>query len=162
MILSQRIYLETDIDLFVEGNPIRRRTPEGTYELPRTGVDAIALDANGEWLYYGALNGTSLYRVRTKDLRNTQLSSEELTARVEGYTEKPIFNGILIDTAGNIYLGELAANAIGVGSPYKQVQVTPSTTFWNRNKSANISNLIDYLLTPFSSLESFLYIFFET
>lgn len=102
------------IDLFVEGNPLRRRTEDTTYERPHVGVDAIALDPANEWLYYGPLHGTSLYRIRTADLMNPSLSAAELGDRVEKYADKPICDGILMDGAGNIYLGELGANAIGV------------------------------------------------
>ncbi|PSR19472.1 hypothetical protein C8255_02215 [filamentous cyanobacterium CCP3] len=108
------------IDLFVEGNPLLRRTPERTYQRPQVGVDAIAIDANNEWLYYGALHGTSLYRIRTADLRDGSLSAAELASRVEKYADKPICDGILMDGAGNIYLGELAANAIGVITPERE------------------------------------------
>lgn len=84
------------------------------------GVDAIALDTNSKWLYYGALHGTSLYRIRTADLLDPALSAAELGNRVEKYADKPICDGILMDDAGNIYLGELAANAIGVITPERE------------------------------------------
>jgi sugar lactone lactonase YvrE len=105
------------IDLFVEGNPLLIRTQERTYQRPHVGVDAIALDPNNEWLYYGALHGTSLYRIRTADLTDSSLTDAALGERVEKYADKPICDGILMDGAGNIYLGELAANAIGVITP---------------------------------------------
>jgi sugar lactone lactonase YvrE len=111
-----------DLDLFVEGNPLRQRTSEGTYVRPRVGVDAIALDSNQEWLYYGALHGTRLYRIRTEDLRNRALTPEELAQRVEFYANRPITDGILIDSADNIYLGDLQANAIGVITPDREYQ----------------------------------------
>ena len=108
------------VDLFVEGKPLQGRSPERTYQRPSVGVDAIALDTNSEWLYYGALHGTSLYRIRTADLLDPALSATELGNRVEKYADKPICDGILMDDAGNIYLGELAANAIGVITPERE------------------------------------------
>ncbi len=51
----------------------------------RIGVDTIALDRHGEWLYYGPVTGGTLYRVRTADLNDTSLSPEALGARVEPY-----------------------------------------------------------------------------
>lgn len=111
-----------DLDLFVEGSPLRRRTEAGNYVRPRVGVDAIALDSEAEWLYYGALHSTRLYRIRTEDLRNSALTPEALATKVEFYANRPITDGILIDRADNIYLGELSANAIGVITPDRNYQ----------------------------------------
>lgn len=108
------------IDLFVEGNPLLSRTDERTYQRPNVGVDAIALDPNNEWLYYGSIHGTSLYRIRTADLTDASLSATQLAERVEKYADKPMCDGILMDGAGNIYLGELSANAIGVITPDRE------------------------------------------
>lgn len=56
----------------------------------------------------------SLYRVKADDLANEKLNTRTLAGRVQRYSDKPICDGITIDKENNIYLGELAANAIGV------------------------------------------------
>ena len=49
----------------------------GMYNM-RIGVDSIALDRDGEWLYYGAVTGDTMYRVRAADLDDASLGDEEL------------------------------------------------------------------------------------
>ena len=43
------------------------------------------MDALAEWVYFGAMSGTVLYRVRTADLRDASLSEEALARRVERF-----------------------------------------------------------------------------
>ena len=45
-----------------------------------------------------------------------------LANRVQRYSDKPISDGMTIDKDNNIYLGELAANAIGVISADRKYQ----------------------------------------
>lgn len=80
----------------------------------RVDSDSITIDPDNEWVYYGPLSGTKLYRVRTRDLLNTALTDEALGARVELFAEKPVSDGLTADSAGNIYVTDLNASAIGV------------------------------------------------
>lgn len=76
----------------------------------RGGVDGIALGP--EWLYYGALSGSTLYRVRLRDLRDTKLPAAQLERRVEAYSTKPLSDGLSIDVDGNVYVTDIEHNAL--------------------------------------------------
>lgn len=112
-----------DVDLVIDGTPVRVKLPSGEEIRPRVGINPIAADAKSEWLYYGPMHGTSMYRVRTSDLRDTSLDAAALASRVERWAEKPICDGIAMDEAGNIYITDLAANAIGVIGPDRGYRV---------------------------------------
>ncbi|MDH3846537.1 MAG: major royal jelly family protein [Gammaproteobacteria bacterium] len=76
----------------------------------RGGVDGIALGP--EWLYYGALSGSSLYRVRLRDLRDSALPPAQLARRVEEYSAKPLSDGFSTDVEGHVYVTDVEHNAI--------------------------------------------------
>ncbi len=76
----------------------------------RGGVDGIALD--DEWLYYGALSGSALYRIGLSDLRNTASPNTQIAARVERYTTKPLSDGLSLDVEGNVYITDVEHNAV--------------------------------------------------
>ncbi|MFT6030917.1 MAG: sugar lactone lactonase YvrE, partial [Oleiphilaceae bacterium] len=78
----------------------------------RPGVDSIALDRQEKWLYFAPVTDTYLHRIAISDLRNTNLSPEKLTQKVERFAKKSMSDGITTDDAGNIYISDLEHTAI--------------------------------------------------
>jgi sugar lactone lactonase YvrE len=78
----------------------------------RPGVDSIALDRRGQWLYYASVTAQNLYRIRTRDLDDEALSPQELAARVEVFAAKTMSDGITTDFRDNVYLSDLENSAI--------------------------------------------------
>ncbi|MDD5578466.1 MAG: L-dopachrome tautomerase-related protein [Methylobacter sp.] len=103
-----------DIDLIIDNIPIQVKDKSGKLARPHIEVNPITEDLNNEWVYFGPMHGHSLYRIKADDLADEKLAAEELANRVQRYSDKPISDGITIDKDNNIYLGELAENAIGV------------------------------------------------
>jgi sugar lactone lactonase YvrE len=101
--------------------PGRDMTLGGLYTL-RIGVDTIALDRTGEWLYYGPVTGGTLFRVRTSDLNDRALSPEALAARVEAYAPKPISDGASSDDQGRIYLTDPEHSAVLALGPDRRLR----------------------------------------
>lgn len=120
-----------EIDLIIDSRPLRVKDSAGKLVRPHIGINPIAEDANNEWVYFGAMHGRSFYRVRAEDLSDESLNEKELASRVEQYSSKPISDGIAMDKAGNIYLGELAENALG--------RVTPERIYQRLSQSPNLS-----------------------
>ncbi len=106
--------LPENIDLIIDKTPIQVKDKSGKLIRPHIGVNPITEDLNNEWVYFGPMHGLSLYRIKADDLVNEKLNAESLASRVERYSDKPISDGITIDKDNNIYLGELAENAIGI------------------------------------------------
>jgi sugar lactone lactonase YvrE len=103
-----------DMPTIADGEPVAIRRSDGSTFNPQVAVNPIALDAAGEYLYYGPMTGTQLYRVPTAALRDASLSEAELAHAVEPWAERPISDGISVDRAGNVYISALGQNTIGV------------------------------------------------
>ena len=67
-------------------------------------ADGIALSADNQYLYYRALSGHSLYRIKTAVLRNAALSEAQVEAAVEKLGDAPACDGMEIDSKNNLYL----------------------------------------------------------
>jgi sugar lactone lactonase YvrE len=93
----------------------------GFYAL-HIGIDTIALDRAGEWLYYGPVNGARLYRIRTSDLRDASLDDAALGRGIEDYGPKPISDGATTDDAGNVYLTDPEHSAVLTSGPDRHLR----------------------------------------
>ncbi len=121
-----------NIDLLVDGVAIQVKDQSGKLVRPHIGVNPITEDLNNVWVYFGPMHGHSLYRIKADDLANENLVAKRLANHVQRYSDKPISDGISIDKDNNIYLGELAANAIGVISPdrkYRRLALSPDLSW---------------------------------
>jgi len=106
--------LPEDVPIVVDGKALTVPDGNGGQVAIHVGADGIAADKDFEWLYYGPLNGSAIYRVKFSDLLNEDLSADELGQRVERYADKPNNGGLSIDEAGNLYLTEVESNAVGI------------------------------------------------
>jgi sugar lactone lactonase YvrE len=104
---------DKDFHLEVEGRKLL--TEKG--EPPQINSDGIALDATAGMLYFHALTGRILYRVPTKDLRDSSLTKSKLSAAVERITETPPPDGMALGPDGKIYLTDIEHSAINIFDP---------------------------------------------
>lgn len=113
---SARRVLESDPSVspqdWVIRNPIKEMVFLGGLITLKPGVDGIALDKQDEWLYYAPVAHEDLSRVRTADLKNPQLTAQELSQRVERFSKKPLSDGILVDQEGNIYITDVEHGSV--------------------------------------------------
>jgi sugar lactone lactonase YvrE len=106
-----------DVPMVVGGKPVSPVGAGGDRCAPRFGLNPITIDTHHEWVYFGPVSGTSLYRIRAADLSQASLSAHELAQRVERFGDKPVSDGITIDEAGNVYVSDLENDAVGVVDP---------------------------------------------
>ena len=76
------------------------------------GVDGLALDAENQWLYYGALNQDDLFRVPVRILLDATLPQRQVENAVERFSIKPLSDGMSADLAGNLYLTDIEHGSV--------------------------------------------------
>lgn len=99
--------------LVIDGRPVLRENGDGTSSPLRVGVDGIAMDAAGEWLYLSPLNGRTLWRLPVAALLDPTLDDPGLTQHLEPYAPKPNSGGMWMDANDDIYLTVIETCAIG-------------------------------------------------
>jgi sugar lactone lactonase YvrE len=81
-------------------------------EVPQVHADGVALDGKGEFLYYHALTGRTLYRIATRYLRDPSISERALEGRVESLYETCAADGMGVGPDGYLYLTCIEDNSI--------------------------------------------------
>lgn len=112
-LLEDHPALEADaVPVVVDRRPVAHRELDGTVERLRLGVGQLSLDPSGTWLYLAALNGGTVWRVRTADLVDAALEPAELATRVESYAERPPGNGLVAEGDGRVIVTDVEAHAL--------------------------------------------------
>ena len=100
-----------DLDLLVEGRVIGTKGSDGRVKPARIAVNPITLSADGETLYFGAMNGKTWYQVPARLLRDGA-PEETIAAAIRKAGPKPLSDGASTDAEGNHYFTDLGNNAI--------------------------------------------------
>ncbi len=94
--------------------------------------DGIALSPDKSYLYYKPLTDDKLYRIKTEYLRNFTLADSALSNRVEDLGHFNTTDGMMFDSTGNLYMGDLQKYEIVKldSSLKKTVLVKDSSLIW--------------------------------
>jgi sugar lactone lactonase YvrE len=87
------------------------------------GVDGIALDPSGEYLYYAALNAGVVQRIATRVLRDPKAPAAALAASVEKWADATMTDGMTSDAAGNVYLSDMEHSSVVRIRPDRTLEV---------------------------------------
>jgi sugar lactone lactonase YvrE len=79
---------------------------------PQIASDGIALDVENGYLYYHALTGHTLYRIKTSFLRDEKLGKRDLESKVETVGQTAAPDGMLEGSGGGVYLTDLEHSAL--------------------------------------------------
>lgn len=86
-------------------------------EVPKIHSDGIALSTDGEYLYWQALIGRTLYRIPTAVLRDPEFPETRLGVKVQNMGQTVMTDGMEIDADGILYFTALEKDAIIIRRP---------------------------------------------
>ncbi|HEX9023033.1 MAG TPA: L-dopachrome tautomerase-related protein [Geobacteraceae bacterium] len=92
----------------IEGKELR----DEQGRVPQIHADGLAVDTEGEYLYFHALTARTLYRIKTAFLRDAALPEAQLGQHVERLAATGAVDGMVMDGDDNLYLAVLEENAV--------------------------------------------------
>src|SRR5207244_2239792 len=118
----------------LEGEPCSRADPTITPmihgkplihadgRVPVIHLSHLELNPDGAWMYFAPLFGPTLWRVETKYLVDSSLSSSVIATHVEAVAKIPPVTGIAADAAGNLYFSALTEDGVLRLGPDRRLQ----------------------------------------
>jgi len=112
----------------VSAQDFRIRTPSGDMSYfgglatLKAGVDGLAIDPPGEWLYFAAISHSGLFRVRIHDLLDQTMPPQDLANRVERFSDKPLSDGLIATPDGDIFITDVEHGAILAADPQRRLR----------------------------------------
>lgn len=100
-----------NINLVVEGQKLLFPDSNGTMQDARVPINPITLSANGETLFFGAMNGETWYSVSAKLFRDGA-SDRSIGEAIAKVGSKPVSDGVSTDAEGNHFFTNLKDGAI--------------------------------------------------
>ncbi|WP_225032008.1 SMP-30/gluconolactonase/LRE family protein [Paraburkholderia sp. XV] len=102
--------MDVNVVVHADGKPLRRPDGRGV----EFSADGIALSRDGQYLYWQAVKGRTLYRIHTDLLIDASLDDERLAAAVEKQLEHGPADGLHIDRNGKLYITAVEEHAVKV------------------------------------------------
>ncbi|MEL6183967.1 MAG: hypothetical protein AAFU79_05015 [Myxococcota bacterium] len=119
-----------------ESHPSMMPEIEGGFAL-----NPITIDPKYEYVYFGALNGRTLYRVPAAAFDGDGAS---VANSIERYGPKSFCDGITVDGAGHVYVTDVESKGYGVTTPdgYRLIAKLPEDQSWPDGLSFGVDGYI--------------------
>ena len=108
--------LEPDVTVMADGKPLKRPDNRG----PSFAADGIALDPRGEYLYWQALTGRTLYRIPTAALARDPARA---AAAVQRLGTTCVADGYWMDKKGRLWITSPEDNSVKLRRPDGTLQI---------------------------------------
>ncbi|GAL15911.1 hypothetical protein JCM19233_6933 [Vibrio astriarenae] len=129
---SQKQLMSPKHDVIIDGSMMAAKREDGSSDALYLSLNPITIDANNEWVYFGTVNGSAIYRVPAGSLADDTISHAELANSIAFFSEKRPSDGMIISDKGDIYVGDVERNALGMANTegYKVIAQDDKLLSW--------------------------------
>lgn len=113
---SDRAFLPPDRDVVIDGSLLANSAEDGTVTPLRFGLNPIAIGPDGEWVYFGTINGDALHRIPTAALADASLTDTDLSEAVEPWGAKVLSDGIAVGPEGRVFVTDIEGGTVGMAT----------------------------------------------
>lgn len=110
---------EPQVDIVVNGRKLQR--PDG--QTPQFSADGIAIDTKGQYAYWQATTGTTMYRIPVAALFDARIEPSRLGGMVETFAKTFVADGYWMAKNGAFYITSCSDNSVRRLMPNKQLEV---------------------------------------
>ena len=110
-------FMPEERSVHIDGLTLSTEREDGTVDNIYLGLNPIVIDANDEWVYYGTINGETIWRIPAAALSDPEKSRDELEALIEEYGPKKPSDGIAFAPGGGILITDIEGHAVGLTTP---------------------------------------------
>ncbi|MFT5698268.1 MAG: hypothetical protein ACI8ZB_001122 [Desulforhopalus sp.] len=108
--------MSPEYKLVINGSVMGAKREDGSKEPLYLGINPITIDGDNEWVYFGTVNGSNIYRIPASVLADESATVEKQSASIEFYSEKRPSDGMIMGPDGNIYVGDVEKNAVAISN----------------------------------------------
>ncbi|SFG83032.1 L-dopachrome tautomerase-related protein [Neptunomonas qingdaonensis] len=104
-------------DVMINGALMGFKAEDGTTQPWHLAMNAIAIDPAFEYVYFGSMNSTDVFRIATAALADEALDDAALTTQIERYADKRPNDGFIVDAESRVVSGDIETSAITRSGP---------------------------------------------
>ncbi|MDY7096714.1 MAG: L-dopachrome tautomerase-related protein [Pseudomonadota bacterium] len=114
--------MPAETDVVVGDQLVGFKDEEGNPQPWHLPFNALSIDPDFEYVYFGTINGSDVMRIPAEGLANTTEAQGDadqaaLAASIERYAQKAPNDGFIVDREGRVYSGDVTTNALTVSTP---------------------------------------------
>lgn len=100
--------------IVLNGKPVTHKPKNGEAFSPQYPLNPIAISPDSDWLYFGSMGNTKVYRLPAAMLSSPTIPEQLVAESVQFYRDKPETDGIDVDSDGRVYVTDVENFAVGV------------------------------------------------